>query len=260
MTAEELASAIRRHPRYYASLAGLPEQVERMDPRVRTTFTELDQIFPDAAFPAVYFFVGNLEAGGLTRPVGLLIAVETFGRTSQTDLGEFQNGHSLQELTDLPHLVAHELAHFQQALVQGVENYRAVYGDRQSLLALAIREGSADFLAELISGGHTNDRAHSYGMRHEDELWATFSEAMMQREPGDWMWTRPANPAWPPDLGYFIGYRITQAYYEAAPDKARAVHEILGVTDYERFLESSGYADRPRRTSASGAVVDQAVF
>ena len=44
-------------------------------------------------------------------------------------------------------------------------------------------------------------------------------------------------------LGYFMGYRIAQAYYERAPDKKTAIRDILRVKNAEDFLERSGYAE-----------------
>jgi hypothetical protein len=41
-----------------------------------------------------------------------------------------------------------------------------------------------------------------------------------------------------------MGYRITQAYYNRATDKTKAIGEILAVRDYDAFLAASGYADR----------------
>ncbi len=45
-------------------------------------------------------------------------------------------------------------------------------------------------------------------------------------------------------MAYVLGAFIVQAYYDQAEDKAQAVTDILGVTDYEAFLEASGYAER----------------
>lgn len=51
----------------------------------------------------------------------------------------------------------------------------------------------------------------------------------------------------PADLGYYIGARIigariTESYYAKAADKRRAVAEIIAVTDFDDFLEKSGYS------------------
>lgn len=43
------------------------------------------------------------------------------------------------------------------------------------------------------------------------------------------------------DLGYWVGYRIVKAYYEHAPDKQRAIAEILAMRDPHAFLKQSGW-------------------
>lgn len=52
----------------------------------------------------------------------------------------------------------------------------------------------------------------------------------------------------PNDLGYFIGYRVAQSYYDAASDKHAALVRLLTETaDHERcveFLRDSGYAQK----------------
>lgn len=50
-----------------------------------------------------------------------------------------------------------------------------------------------------------------------------------------------ATPDRPGDLGYFIGYRITKAYYDNQADKVAAVRAIIGVVDADAFLAASGY-------------------
>lgn len=141
-------------------------------------------------------------------------------------------------------LVIHELVHFQQARVQGINAYRAIYGPKKSLLALAIREGAADFLASLAAGGNTNEAALSYLVKHEKELWEQFQTEMNRADSGEWMWNPTTNPERPRDLGYAQGYRIVEAYYESAGRTPEAIRAILAVTDYPAFLAASGYADR----------------
>jgi len=45
----------------------------------------------------------------------------------------------------------------------------------------------------------------------------------------------------PADLGYFMGFRICQAYYQQAKDKKQAIVEILNTRDFNRLLADSGY-------------------
>ena len=45
----------------------------------------------------------------------------------------------------------------------------------------------------------------------------------------------------PGDLGYFIGYRIAEAFYEPTSDKRLALRMIIEVGDSDVFLAQSGY-------------------
>lgn len=179
-------------------------------------------------FPPIYYLASDPSfGGGLADPTGVLIS---FSPRGFEDIGD-----------RLPHLVVHELVHVQQALAQGVERYRSIYGPSGSLLAIAIREGSADLVAQLTSGGHVNPRAHAYGLQHERALWQQFQKEMHGTATGEWFFVDPANSEWPQDLGYFVGYRIAESYYQRMPDKARALRDILSVTDHRLFLKDSGY-------------------
>jgi uncharacterized protein YjaZ len=164
----------------------------------------------------------------MVRPEGVIVAAERFKEQPE----------------DLVPIVLHELAHFQQARVQGLETFLKIYGPGGSLLALALREGSAELIAELTTGRHINPAAERYGLAHESTLWPKFREEMRNPEPGDWMFVRPSNTDWPPDLGYWMGYRIARSYHEQASDKRRAIVDILGLTDFEAFLEKSRYGER----------------
>ena len=46
---------------------------------------------------------------------------------------------------------------------------------------------------------------------------------------------------YPADLGYYMGYKICEAYYNKAQDKKQAVKDILTIQDFEQFLSDSGY-------------------
>lgn len=228
VTAASLTSALIARPALYADLDALADTVLAQEEVLRAGFRQLQKIFPPAAFPPVWFFAGSHGPRGLADPAGALIGAE--GLTSRPE--------------DIAPLVLHELAHFQSAMVQGVDVYQRIYGPAGTLLALALREGSAELLAELTAGRHTNPAAERYGLANEADLWARFREDMGRRDAGDWMFGRPANQEWPADLGYWIGYRIVRSYYDQANDKSQAIAEILSLTDFEGFLEASGYEDR----------------
>jgi hypothetical protein len=229
ITAERLAGAIARRPQEFAALIDLPERLAAQADTFRQALTDVKRIIPNAVFAPTTFLIGPWFGASEASEQGVLISVE--------------KPYTAEHKT---HTLAHEHIHIQQALAQGIEQYQSLYDDgpNRTLLALAIREGSADFLAKLAVGGTTHEGALEYCMAHESELWERFSSEMAGREPGHWMWAEPMNPAEPRDLGYAMGFMIVRAYYERAEDKAEAVRAILAVTDYPAFLEQSGYAER----------------
>jgi hypothetical protein len=220
-----ITAALRSNPAAYADLDGLAERILALEPEFRVAFRKLQELFPETAFPTVWFVAGAYGPGGIARPEGAIVAAERF----------------VGEVEKVVPIALHEVAHFQQAMVQGVETYRRIYEPGTPLLALALREGSAELIAELTTGQHVNTAAERYGLPREAEIWTQFSADMRSTGTGEWMFVRPQDPARPADLGYWVGYRIVRRYYDQATDKRQAIRDIMRLTDFEAFLQASGY-------------------
>ncbi|HEX7090558.1 MAG TPA: DUF2268 domain-containing putative Zn-dependent protease [Longimicrobiales bacterium] len=212
--AVDLAARIRRDRSRYEAVRPSTERVSEVESQIRATFHALKARYPEAVFPDVYFVIGRFNSGGTVSPAGLLIGAEMY-----------------RDPARLPMIVAHELVHYQQP----------PGGRSLTLLERAFREGSADFVGELLSGQRMNAAAQEYGRAHEAELWAEFRSVMHGTDATGWLYGNPP-PGRPADLGYFIGYRIAEAYYAQAADKAAALRDILRVRDVERILAASGYS------------------
>ncbi|UCC38591.1 MAG: hypothetical protein JSV96_12250 [Candidatus Aminicenantes bacterium] len=227
--AEHFVKAIRQRREAYDSLRDLPKQLALQEKTIRGAFAGLKKIIPNAVFMPVYYLVGP-RPGALGEPseYGLMISISEL----DTDIEKIHL------------LLVHETIHVQQALTIGMAEYQAIFGPKMSLLALSIREGSAYFLTLLSTGGHTHKDSYDYYIQNENELWNRFKKDMNKRFPGDWMWKKPTDPEQPPDLGYIVGARIVEAYYNNAKDKLKAVQDILLVADYKEFLNKSRYAEK----------------
>ena len=59
-----------------------------------------------------------------------------------------------------------------------------------------------------------------------------------------WMYEGKVVNGRPADLAYFVGYRITQAYYDKAADKKIAIATIMNFENADKLLNDSGYAER----------------
>jgi hypothetical protein len=231
-----LVGAIDAHPVYYRQLRASSMKIASYKPAIRAALIRLKKLYPDAVFPPVYFVVGKMNSGGTLTEKGLLIGVEMYGKTDAMPLEEMSDWHKavLAPVDRVPYIVSHELIHYQQNLPEN---------DR-TLLASAIGEGSADFIGELISGGQINPHLHEYGNPRERELWAEFEKEMRGTDKSNWLYQGEKAKDRPADLGYYIGYKIAESYYNNADDKSRAVRDILNISDMEAFLKASRYPEK----------------
>ena len=229
--ARNLAKVVSSHPRYYASIRPSTERIAGMKDMIIQSLVKLKQLYPEAIFPPVYFVVGALNSGGTTSKDGLIIGADMYGLTDQTPTEELNDWLKdvIKPVDQIPHVVAHELVHFQQ-------NY-----DGRTLLEGSIKEGSADFIAELISGKHINSYVHEYANPREKELWEEFRGKMDGKDYKGWLYS--GSKGRPHDLGYWMGYKITRSYYEHAGDKQQAIHDILNIKDFKKFLADSRYEE-----------------
>jgi hypothetical protein len=231
---EHLSRQINAHPKYYTSLREPSLKVAQAEDDIYKSFANLKRMYPDAHFPDVYFLIGRMNSGGTTSGAGLLIGVDMYGLTDDTPTDEFGKWHRqvVSAADGIPHIVAHELIHYEQPPLPQ---------DKRTLLASCIREGSADFIAELISGRHINGHVHDYCLPREAALWEEFQTVMNGTEFDGWLYGGQPEDR-PADMGYFVGYRIAQAYYNNTPDKKAAIRDILIIDDFNAFLVASGYS------------------
>jgi hypothetical protein len=233
-SAETLVGTIDRMPKYYASIRPQTLQVQRMEKRMRAAFKKFKSIYPDAVFPDVYFLIGVTSSGGTTGPSGLLIGTEMYGKTATTPMEELGDWLKvvLSTVDNVPAIVAHESCHYNQ-------HYNTA-PDQRHLLGKALQEGACDTIGELISGRNINDHLKVYGKTHDAEIWRDFEADMYKPDISKWIYNALNTKDRPADLGYYVGYLITQAYYKNARDKRQAVHDILNIQDARKFYEASG--------------------
>jgi hypothetical protein len=241
-SAEDLVSAIDRIPKYYASIRPQTLQVQRMEKRMRAAFEKFKSIYPAAVFPDVYFLIGVTNSGGTTGPSGLLIGTELYAKTAKTPMDELPAWLRVvfSNVENVPAIVAHESCHYNQ-------HYNTAQ-DQRHLLGKALQEGACDMIGELISGRTINEHLKVYGRTHDAEIWRDFEAKMYTQDIGDWFYNARTAKDKPPDLGYYVGYLITRAYYQNAKDKRQAVYDILNIQDARAFYEASGARPKPPRS------------
>ena len=246
--ARQIAAATARLPRFFD---GIRARVLVLD--TSTTFRmaasdglrRLQALYPEAKLPPVYLLVGRLTSGGTATARGMLIGVEMSSRASETPIVELSEterstvvGRSPAEIT---RLIVHEAVHTMQQPTSG-----------GTLLAAVLSEGMADFMANLAVGesGIVDSGYTRYGRANERRLKREFRQALARKEGTErWLYNpgRKDNHG-ATDLGYFVGFRICQAFYERASDKHVALSRLLSGQDPESVLRESRYLDSVPRT------------
>lgn len=225
ISADALAKRIEREPKYYDDVRANTLKMQSYVPEIRKGFVKLKEMYPDAIFPPVYFVIGRRNSGGTDSDNGLIIGAEMFADDSSSRI----------HLTDVVSIVIHELIHYQQQ-AQG-----------QDLVTAVMNEGAADFISELITGNQIDEADKPYGDSHEEELWKKFQEDAKTNNLKPWLYNGgDANRVGPPDLGYYMGYKISQALYEISTDKAGALKTIIAMKDPKAVIEASRYGERFR--------------
>lgn len=235
-SAENLAREIEKRPKYYASLREPSRKAASSTDAIRASFHKLKDLYEPAVFPNVYFVIGSMNSAGTLGDTGLLIGVDMFGKTKDMPVEELSASYkaTIMSIEQLPYIVAHELIHYQQTY----------YKDVSTLLEWAIMEGSADCLGEMISGSMINHHLHKYGNPRERELWLEFKREMDGKDRSNWLYQGDRAKGRPADLGYYIGYKICESYYQQAADKKQAIKAILEIKDFKEFLKASKYENR----------------
>ncbi|GAB3729065.1 hypothetical protein GCM10027594_11140 [Hymenobacter agri] len=224
---------ILQRPNYYNSIEATTRAIATEKPKIVAAFRRFQELYPAVRFQNIYFVVGGWVSGGTVSDAGLLIGADQTANGPGVNTAElsFVQRNRCEPVTNMPSLMVHELVHRNQGPQDG------------TLLSYALNEGMADFVAELVTGHITNARLHPYGNAHEKELWADFQKEMLGTNPDNWIAnSQQETPEKPCDLGYYVGYRIVQAYYNQQPDKKQALADILNVRDAKAFLARSGYA------------------
>ncbi|WP_340076526.1 DUF2268 domain-containing putative Zn-dependent protease [Leptobacterium sp. I13] len=236
----QFTNQIEKYIDYYLSARESTLAVTKHTEAIRDAYRKFDNIYPEAVFPNTYFVIGILNSGGTISDEGLLIGTEMYGRTEETPVEILSDWHNsvIKPIENISYVTAHESIHYNQKLKPS--------GSLPDLLSNAIVEGAADFISKLISGGNfNNSHIHEWANKREAELWKEFKEVMYEKEAvKDWMYNSVNAKDKPADLGYYMGYKIVEHYYNNTSDKAKAIRDILELENASDFLKKSNYASK----------------
>ncbi|MCD9616165.1 DUF2268 domain-containing putative Zn-dependent protease [Chryseobacterium gleum] len=216
INADSLYTMVRKRKEDYLKSRNVLAGISQKERRIKAVYSALKYWYPQAKFPPIYFVYGRFNTGGTFSKDGIMIGTET-----------------LQNLDGITGLVSHEMIHFQQD-IKGTDN----------LLKYSLSEGSADFISELVSGETNNSPFYKYGEVNADKLYKEFVTVLKKKDPTDWLYGTTKKDDRPNDLGYWMGYKISEAYFNKQSDKHKAIYDILHIQNPLLFLKESGFLDQ----------------
>ena len=231
-TAAEYIRTLRKYPKYFKQLRVKTNRIVSYEAELESTFKKLGSAIPNYETPGVCFAIGCFRGGGTTKKGVILLGSEIALADTAMDFSEFTGNlhQTLSSGINLPELVAHESIHCQQH-----------HAKNRSLLSITLQEGTANYLTALILDKSISQTNSQYGLSHECELWQEFKPSINDTDLSAWLFNTSTIKNRPPDLGYFIGMRISESYYNKQTDKRTAITNLLDRSKYMEVMEQSGY-------------------
>jgi hypothetical protein len=232
-TAKNFVKSIKDYPKFWTSVRSCTKITTKKKELITNAFLKIKQIYPDFNIPDICFGITPASFGGTTSSDDkvLFIGSEIVLADSSVIVTEFKN--ILKDLIgtfDVLQFVIHEGIHTAQAPLC-----------EPGVLSETMTEGSADFLAFYILNNNFNSKIYQYGYQNECKIWDLIKVDLEKNQNYDsWFGSYDKNEH--PDLGYFIGFRIVQSYFEKSTNKNQALIEIIQMKQPKEIYDKSSYS------------------
>jgi len=245
-TEDVYLEAIRSYPQFWASVRKNTLRSAEFADGIDEGVAKLKERYPAMTPARVYFTIGALYTGGTTLDSLVLIGSELALADSSVVTSELPErlGENLSRffktnpINDVVLLNVHEYVHTQQN----------AFG--YDLLSQCLYEGVAEFVSVLAMDTESSTPAVSYGQQNATLIRTAFANQVGSPHWNDWLYNDFENGFGVRDLGYYVGYAISESYYDQAGDKQAAIARMIELdytdtTAVETFIDDSGYFSRP---------------
>ncbi|MEM5566203.1 DUF2268 domain-containing putative Zn-dependent protease [Psychroserpens sp. AS72] len=232
--------AIHSYPEFWESIRPNMSKIEDNKTAILDNIKKLKTAYPDLKPSTIYFTVGVFRTGGTAKWNNVLIGSElALGNDSTivNELPEWRQPYykNYKPLENLPLLCTHEYIHTQQTEI--VEN----------LLAMCLYEGIAEFISCKVTDEKSNTPALLFRKENTEAIINKFIEDLYAPENNyNWLWGENRNELKERDLGYYVGYEISERYYNSCSDKTQAIKDLIELDFYDekeiaRIVDVSGF-------------------
>lgn len=241
---KDFLTAINSYPKLWESIRANTLQTKEYHNDISKDLKKLKDAYPDLKPATIYFTIGAFRTNGTTKGKNVLIGGELALADDKTIIDELPEWRQpfykeYQPLENIALLCTHEYIHTQQKeIVEG-------------LLPSCLYEGVAEFISCHVTGKPSNSPAIDFGKKNEDIVVNKFVEDMyMMNNNYNWRWGENRNELKVRDLGYYIGYEISERYFNQSTDKALAIKELIDLDyqnekEFQRIVDASKLFPKP---------------
>lgn len=225
-------------PKFLNSIRQNTLSIKSKTQELNDAVTYLQKLYPELKDAEMYFTIGGLRSGGTVKGNMVLIGAEIATGNPTTDVSEFKgdwlkNVFANQTQDNIVSLNIHEYIHTQQN------------GSSKRVLNQTIKEGSADFIAELVMQKPLERNYMKYGRENTKKIKQLFEKEMLSNDLSNWLYNGSQKKE-SSDLGYYVGYEICKAYYNNSKNKSQAIKDIIQLNynddnAVEAFLKKSNF-------------------
>lgn len=235
-TPKEFLNSITKYPKFWNSLKENTTNVSNLYPEIETDIRKLKEAYPPLKPSTIYFSIGAFRTNGTIQNDRILIGSELSLADETTVIDELpawrQNFYKeYNPRKNIALLCTHEYVHTQQKEL--VEN----------LLSMCLYEGVAEFISCKVTDKKSNCPAIEFGKTNQEKVINQFiADLYIMSNNYNWLWGENRNDLKIRDLGYYIGYEISERYYNASKDKAKAIKTLIEL-DYHNEKEMEQIVD-----------------
>ncbi|MGJ8662326.1 MAG: hypothetical protein ACSHWU_01690 [Marinicella sp.] len=226
---------VEKNRAYYEDVRVAVKKVNDLIPTALQAMLTMKEHYPEAPNSDIYFIIGIHTSAGTASSNGILLGADFIAESKDNVGGLKEWTHAyITDAEDKVWVVVHEYVHV-------LQNTSA-----KTVLGNALVEGGANFLANLLYAPPKELSSYTqFGMNNENLVLSKFKEQMDSEDISLWTGNNGHSlpEKWAPDLGYFVGQNIAEAYYEQAEDKSQAIRDLLELKDPKAILKKSGYLE-----------------
>ena len=224
---EFLSKAIQKSPETYVAVEDFYNNISVLEADYKKAMEIFNKVIPNPVFPPIHLIIGGNRGIGNGSVLGPLVTVERYGDNYENLLDIF----------------VHEMIHSKQ-LTMGFEKYISIFSKKDNLLDMVLREGAADFITyKLIRQNVSRNKKLKSYEENELKLWERFKKDLVNQDNSYWLSIslKDVDKGIPILIGYGVGYKIVESYYNQSKDKTKTLNEILSMDDASAFLKKSNY-------------------